>query len=146
MTKGNAHRSRDRSSFAGGSEGAGGGIDTENHDGVGVLVFYEEELTRGIHREVARFLATGREFACEAKCAIRGIDGENRNGVMAAIGSVEPFAIGMHGDFRRVVAAVEVTWQRRDNLEVLECSFRRVVGKGGDGGVEFADHVEEFSV
>src|SRR5258706_2925145 len=67
-------------------EGAGFDVDAENNDGIGVLVFGEEEAAGGIDREVTRFFAAGGVIARAFEFASCGIDGEHGDRIVAAIG------------------------------------------------------------
>ena len=44
-------------------EGASGRVDAKDGDGIGVLIFREKKFAGGIDGEMARFFATGGEFA-----------------------------------------------------------------------------------
>src|SRR5208283_3160840 len=127
-------------------ERSGRGVYAKDHDGIGVLVFGEQKAPRGINGKVARFFASRGEFTGWPKHPAGGIDRENSDSVVATVGGEQPFAVWMHGDFGVVIPALEILWERGDNLEILEYSFPRIIGKRGDRGVQFADNVEELAV
>ena len=57
--KENANRFSNLKFLAGRGQSAGLGVDAEDHDGIGVLVFGEKEVSCGIDGEVARFFTAG---------------------------------------------------------------------------------------
>jgi len=116
-------------------------VDAENNDGIGVLVFGEEEVACGIDGEVAGFLTASGEVACWSESSLLRIDGEHGDGIVAAIGGKEPFARRMEGDFGGVVAAFVVGWDRGDALRGLDACVW-VPEDVGDGGLQFAEHVD----
>src|SRR5467141_1651793 len=122
-------------------EGAGGEIDAESDDGIGVLVFGEEELPSGVDGEVARFFAAGGVVAGAFEFASCWIDGEYGDGIVAPIGGKEPFARRMEGDFGGGVAAFVVGRDRGDALHGLNV-FVRVLEDVGDGGLQFSENVD----
>jgi hypothetical protein len=71
-------------------EGASCGVNAKDNDGIGDLVFSEEEAAGGIDGEVARFLAAGWKIGRGMQRACSRINGEDSNGVMSTIGCKEP--------------------------------------------------------
>src|SRR3974390_3176089 len=61
--------------FVCGGELPGGRVDAEFDDGVGVLIFGEKEMARGIDGEVAGFLAASGDVGNLGKCSLLRIDG-----------------------------------------------------------------------
>src|ERR1700730_2702096 len=122
--------------FAGGGQGAGGGIDAEDYDVVGLLVGGEEEFAGRVDGEVARSFAHGRIFVFHLEGAFRWVDGEGGDGVdVGAVGGVEEFPAGVNGDLRCLFWTRIVLMQRRKSRNCLQRGERAVagfVGKGGD--------------
>src|SRR5260370_41176584 len=80
--------------FAGGGQGAGGGIDAENDDVVGLLISGEEKFAGGIDSEIARSFSHGGIFVFQFQGAFRGLDREGADGVDAsAAGGVEKLSV-----------------------------------------------------
>src|SRR5260370_41013423 len=87
--------------FEGRGQCAGGGIDVEDDDVVGLLISGEEKFAGGVDGEGARSFSHGWIFVSQFQSAFRGIDREGAYGVDAsAVGGVEKFSVRMHGDFR----------------------------------------------
>src|SRR6516164_2926978 len=91
-------------------------VDPEHDDAVGVLVFGEQELARGVDGEVPGFFATRREFTGRLKLAAGGVNGEDRDRVVAAVRGEEPFAVRVKSNFGRVVASLKSFRQGRHHL------------------------------
>src|SRR6202022_4976451 len=106
---------------AGGGQGAGGGIDTEDYDVVGLLVGGEEEFAGGVDGEVARSFAHGRIFVFHLESAFRWVDGEDGDGVdVGAVGGVEEFPAGVHGALRCLFGTRIVLMERRERKIFLQ--------------------------
>jgi len=67
-------------------------MDTQNDDGIGVLVFCQDKATRGIDSEVSGFFAAGRKNTNRGHCTFDAGTTKNSDAVMAAIGSIKPHA------------------------------------------------------
>jgi hypothetical protein len=69
-----------------------GGIDTEDDDGIGVLVFCEDEPAGGVESKVARFFAAGRENTNRGQCTVEIVYAGDSDAVVAAVGGIEASA------------------------------------------------------
>src|SRR5208283_719532 len=98
----------------------GGRVDTEDYDGIGVLVFGEEKLAAGIEGEMAGFFAAGGEDACGTQRACPGIDGKDGYRVGSAIRSEEPSSIGVKDKFSCFAAARIARGKSRNTLYLAE--------------------------
>jgi len=132
--------------LAGGGEAAGGGVDAEYDDGVGILVGGEEEVTGGIDGEHARGFSQCGLMLDEGELTSRVVDGEGRDAVIAAVGTVEEFAVGVDGDFGAGVGVGETIWKTGNGLEFGEAAAIYVVVEAGDCRCHFVDDVHAVAV
>src|SRR5260370_36216415 len=80
--------------FAGGGQGAGGGIDAEDEDVVGLLISGEEKFAGGVDGEGARSFSHGWIFVSQFQSAFRGVDRQVADGFASrAMGGVEEFSV-----------------------------------------------------
>ena len=135
-----------RDDVADGIERAGGWIDLEDGEGVGILVGGDEEFAGGIDVEVARGFAAGAFVFDVGEFAV-GSDGEGGDGVVAAVGAVNEFAGGMNEDLGGAVAGNGIAaGQSGDGLEFGEGAFGGIVVEAGDVAGHFVVHVGAFAV
>jgi len=136
----------DRCDVAGGNELAGGRVEAEGDDGVGVLVFGKEIGAGRVNSEVARFLAARGKVASETKCALFRLNRKDGDTVSAAVGSVKPFSIWMDDDLCRVVAAGKARGQRGNLLNSAKELAGVVVGEDRHSGLHFTQDIHEVAV
>ncbi len=107
----------DLGDLVGGGEGAGGAVDAEDDDVVGLLIGGEEEIAGGIEGKISWGFALRGEVAGGSEGSFGGVDGEDGDAVAAAIGSVEKFAGRVDDDFGGVILSGEVFGKRGEGLE-----------------------------
>lgn len=126
-------------------EGAGRGVDAKHHDGIGMLIFGEQEVARGVDGEVAWFLAAGGEIARLTQGSLLWIHRKDSDGVVAPVGRKEPSSTGVKGNFCRVVPAGKSLRQRGNPLK-LAIRSPRIVGKDRHGRLQFTENIHEIPV
>ena len=123
------------------------GVDAENNDGIGVLVFSEKVVAGGIDGKVAGFVAAGRDNRSKAQSAIARLDVENGDSFVPTVRGIEELPTRMQRDFGSVVVARKSRGERRD---CLECSGDIVVETDEmdccHRGLDLAQHVHVCAV
>src|SRR5712664_3044473 len=126
--KGQADRAGDAFGAGDLRERASSGVDTEDDDGIGVLVFGEEEAAGWIDGEVTWLLAAGREITSRIELARGGNSGKDCHRILATVGREEPFAARVNGDFRRFIATLEIDGKHGHDPKISEYAVVRGVG------------------
>src|SRR5271157_4985384 len=124
-------------------ETAGRRVNPEDDDRVGILVFGQKVLARGVDCEVAWVLAQRGLVSRGRELAGGRINREDRDAVVAAIRAVEELAGGMDLHLGGVALALETRRQRGDRLDLGESAPVGIVSKGSHRVGHFADDVAE---
>ena len=124
----------------GAGEAAGGGIDAEGGDVIGILMSGEEPAAVGGEGEVARLGAAARDDLDDREAFDGRIEGEDGEIIGPAVGGVEEAAVGVDADGGGFVFAAEIGGEGGDGVERMERAGVGFVAERGEGAAHFGKH------